>query len=86
MWGDVLNKPKQGTPYQIFRDELMNAPEVYDDEKERLNTHPDLLDNAKETLDCNHPIHDFTDKLMEARSKTHNHQPSHECVVQITNW
>ena len=72
MWGDVLNKPKQGTPYQIFRDELMNAPEVYDDEKERLNTHPDLPDNGEETLDGNHPLQELTSKLMGVRSNTHN--------------
>ena len=43
MWMDMLNKPKQGTPYWVFRGALMNVPVLYDDEKERLETNPALL-------------------------------------------
>ena len=28
MWDDILNQSKQGTMYRIFRDELMNKPEL----------------------------------------------------------
>ena len=76
MQANVLNKTKQGMMYRVFRAGLMNMPEVYDDKKERFNTHPDLLDNAKETLDENHPLQELLDKLTEVRSKTHNHHRS----------
>ena len=79
MWTDVLNTPKKGTPYRVFRGELMNVPELYDDKKEHLNMHPDLLDNAKETLGGNHPLQELTSKLMEARSKTCNNRRSVIC-------
>ena len=56
MWAGVLNNPKQGMPYRVFRGELMNVPELYDDKKEHLKTHLALLDNTKETLDNNQPL------------------------------
>ena len=43
MWADVLNKPKQGKAFRVDRSYLMNVPEDYDDEAERLQTHPELL-------------------------------------------
>ena len=42
MWADVLNKPKQGKTFRVFRSHLMNCPEVYvinpggDDDKENV--------------------------------------------------
>ena len=52
----------------------MNVPELYDDKKERLNMYPHLLNNEEERLDGSHLLHELRRKLMEARSKTHNHQ------------
>ena len=43
MWSDILNKPNQGKDFHIFRCELMNVPEDYDDRAEQSNTHPELL-------------------------------------------
>ena len=34
MWSYILNKPKQGKAFRLFRGELMNVPEDYDDEVE----------------------------------------------------
>ena len=42
MWSDVLNKPKQGTPFRAFHGALMNVSENYDDD-EGKNTHNTLL-------------------------------------------
>ena len=36
----LLNKPKQGSVFRKFRGHLMNVPQDYDDEAERLRTHP----------------------------------------------
>ncbi len=51
MWSDVLNKPKNGTPFRKDRAKLMNVPVGYNDNVERMNTHPDLLpkDESLET-------------------------------------
>ena len=38
MWADVNTKPLQGKPYRVMRSHLMNVPEDYDDEIERLRT------------------------------------------------
>ncbi len=43
MWSDILNKPKQGTPFKKDRAMLMNVPIGYDDNWEFRNTHPALL-------------------------------------------
>ena len=43
MWSDVLNKPKQGSPFRKDRSLLMNVPIDYCDIKERAQTHPALL-------------------------------------------
>ena len=43
MWCDVLTKPKQGKGFRVDRSHLMNVPEDYDDEKERLVTRAELL-------------------------------------------
>ena len=43
MWCDILTKPKQGSVFNKFRGHLMNVPQDYDDEAERLRTHPLLL-------------------------------------------
>ena len=43
MWCDILTKPKQGSVFRKFRGHLMNVPQDYDDEAERLRTHPLLL-------------------------------------------
>ena len=52
MWADVLNKPKQGTPCWVFRAELMNILEMYDDEKEHLNTHPVPREKTRRDTRC----------------------------------
>ena len=54
----------------------MNASKFYDDKKEHLITHPDLLDIKEATLGGSHPLHELTRKLLEARSKAHNHHRS----------
>ena len=43
MWCNILTKPKQGSVFRKFRGHLMNVPQDYDDEAERLRTHPLLL-------------------------------------------
>ena len=43
MWCNILTKPKQGSVFRKFRDHLMNVPQDYDDEDERLRTHSLLL-------------------------------------------
>ena len=48
MWSDVLTTPKQGIAFRMFRGQLMNVSEDYDDEIESLNTHPDLLSLAED--------------------------------------
>ena len=40
MWCDILTKPKQGSIFRKFRGHLMNVPQDYDDDAERLRTHP----------------------------------------------
>ena len=54
----------------------MNTPEVYHDEKERLNMHPDFLGNKVETPGDSQPLQELTSNLIEVRSKTHNHHMS----------
>ena len=39
----MLTKPKQGKSFQVYRAEVMNVPEDYDDDVEWKNTHPNLL-------------------------------------------
>ena len=39
MWSDNLDKPNEGKDFCLFRGELMNVPEYYDDKVERSNTH-----------------------------------------------
>lgn len=39
MWADVNTKPLQGRSFRIMRSHLMNIPEDYNDETERLNTY-----------------------------------------------
>ena len=34
MWADILTKPKQGKNFRIFRAELMNCPEEYEETDE----------------------------------------------------
>ena len=43
MWSDILNKPNQGKDFCLFRGELINIPEDYDDEVEQINNHPELI-------------------------------------------
>ena len=43
MWCDILTKPKQGSNFRKFKGYLMNVPEDYDNDVERLRTHPLLL-------------------------------------------
>ena len=43
MWCNILTKPKQGSVFKKFRGHVMNVPQDYDDEAERLRTHPLLL-------------------------------------------
>ena len=51
VWLDAVIKPKQGKAFCVFRGQLMDVPEDYDDQVECLNTHWDLLppadDNSK---------------------------------------
>ena len=42
----MLTKPKQGKAFQVFRGQLMNVAEDYDNKIEHFNTHPDLLPPA----------------------------------------
>ena len=34
MWADIFTKPKQGKDFRVFRGEVMNCLEVYDDAAE----------------------------------------------------
>ena len=43
MWLDILNKPKQRKAFNLFRDNLMNVTDYYDNEVEQVNTHPYLV-------------------------------------------
>ena len=43
MWSDIHNKPKQGKTFCLFRGELINAPEDYDDEVKRGDTNTKLI-------------------------------------------
>ncbi len=43
MWSNVLNKPKQETPFKKYRSVLMNVPVEYDNQVEFCRNHPDLL-------------------------------------------
>ena len=51
MWSDILNKPKNGTPFRKDHARLMNVPLGYNNNVERQNTHHDLLpkDESLET-------------------------------------
>ena len=48
MWCDILTKPKQGSIFRKFRGHLMNIPQDYDNDAERLRTHPLLLPKQEE--------------------------------------
>ena len=48
MWCDILTKAKQGSIFRKFRGHLMNVPQDYDDDAERLRTHPLLLPKQEE--------------------------------------
>ena len=61
----------------------MSIPESHDDKKEHLKMHLALLDSAKKTLDGNQPLKELTSKMMEVRSKTHNHHMSVLCIAQF---
>ena len=52
MWCDILTKPKQGSTFRKFRGHLMNIPQDYGDDAERLHTHPLLLPKKEETEEC----------------------------------
>ncbi len=43
MWSDILNKPKNGIPFQKYRSKLMNVPVEYEYNVKTRNTHPNLL-------------------------------------------
>ena len=49
MWCDILSKPKQGSVFRKFRGHLVNVPQDYDDEAERLCAHPLLLPKEDNT-------------------------------------
>ena len=49
MWCNILTKPKQGSVFRKFRVHLMNVPQDYDDEAERLRTHPLLLPKEEDS-------------------------------------
>jgi hypothetical protein len=51
MWSDVLTKPKQGKGFRQDRAMLMNCPEDYDDEEERLRTDPKCLPRVEGPVD-----------------------------------
>ena len=56
MWSDVLNKPKQGSPFRKDRAMLMGIPEEYDDHVEYRRTQQELLPKEdKENLDDRRP-------------------------------
>ena len=42
MWCDILTKAKQGSTFRKFRGHLMNVPQDYDDDAERLSTYAPL--------------------------------------------
>ena len=48
MWSDMLIKPPQGKVFCEFCGNLMNVPENYNNEVERLNTHSDLLQEIRD--------------------------------------
>ena len=48
MWCDILTKAKKGSFFGKFTVHLMNAPQDYDDDAERLRTHPLLLPKQEE--------------------------------------
>ena len=56
MWIDCHTKPKQGSPWRRDIAMLMNIPEDYDDEQERIRSHPSLL---PEDLACEVPPKDI---------------------------
>ena len=62
MWSDVLNKPKQGTPFRTDRAVLMNVPVDYNDEEEQKVTHADLLPQPQDDVDLAIPELNQPDK------------------------
>ena len=54
MWSDMLTKPRRGKAFCKFCGHLMNVPENYDNEVERLNTHPGLLLETRKKF--NYPV------------------------------
>ena len=59
MWSDMLIKPPQGKAFCEFCGNLMNVPENYNNEVERLNTHSDLLQEIKDKNSSPVPIPGF---------------------------
>ena len=55
MWSDVLNKPKQGSPFCEDRSMLMNVHVKYNDEEERKITHKDLLPQPEDEYNLAFP-------------------------------
>ena len=49
MWEDILNNPKQGKSYSLFRSELINLPLEYGDAFEMENTNINMLGEDQPT-------------------------------------
>ena len=56
MWADINTKPLQGKGFRAMRAQLMNVPELYDDEEERRRTPTNLLPSGDSTAPPERPI------------------------------
>jgi hypothetical protein len=56
MWADINTKPLQGKGFRVMRAQLMNVPEIYDDEEERRRTPTSLLPSGDSTAPLERPI------------------------------
>jgi hypothetical protein len=56
MWADINTKPLQGKGFRAMLAQLMNVPELYDDEEERRRTPTNLLPPGDSTAPLERPI------------------------------
>ena len=69
MWPDILTKPKQGKNFRIFRAELINCPENYEEADEWVKT---IVPTIKKAL----PIFKKQTVVMNTRDNSRIHRRS----------
>ena len=72
MRSNILEKPKEGNWFCLFRDELMNVPDYYDNEVEFINTRLDLLDKEETIISRSEVLSQITENIMNKRESSYS--------------